>query len=165
MARNVRTRQTLLLIVLSPLLLVVLVLLVLALPFLLAYRFLLRLVFEVLVAAKGRRILFFYSRSPVWQDYVERNWLPRLADHAMVLNWSDRASWKGRWSFAVWVFRHWAPRDNFNPMAIVFPPFRPAKRVGCYYAFRDWKHGNQQALQDAEKQLFTYLSELRRSSA
>jgi len=108
MARNVRTRQTLLLIVLSPLLLVVLVLLVLALPFLLAYRFLLRLVFEVLVAAKGRRILFVYSRSPVWQDYVERNWLPRLADHAMVLNWSDRASWKGRWSFAVWVFRHWA---------------------------------------------------------
>jgi len=128
MARNVRTRQTLLLIVLSPLLLVVLVLLVLALPFLLAYRFLLRLVFEILAAAKGRRMLFVYSRSPVWQDYVERNWLPRLADHAMVLNWSDRASWKGRWSFAVWVFRHWAPRDNFNPMAIVFPPFRPAKR-------------------------------------
>ncbi len=96
---------------------------------------------------------------------MERNWLSRLADHAMVLNWSDRASWKGRWSFAVWVFRHWAPGDNFNPTAIIFPPFRPAKRVGCYYAFRDWKHGNQQALQDAEKQLFTYLSELRRSSA
>src|SRR3989442_15303134 len=106
MARNVRTRQTLLLIVLSPLLLVVLVLLVLALPFLLAYRFLLRLVFEILAAAKARRMLFVYSRRPVWQDYVERNWLPRLPDHAMVLNWSDRASGRGRRPFAVWVLSH-----------------------------------------------------------
>src|SRR5205809_6666294 len=102
MARNVRTRQTLLLIVLSPLLLVVLVLLVLALPFLLAYRFLLRLVFEVLVAAKGRRILFVYSRSPVWQDYVVCNWLPRLAGHAMVLNWSVWVFLDGRWSLWGW---------------------------------------------------------------
>jgi hypothetical protein len=135
------------------------------LPFFVAYRFLLRLAFEALVTAKGRRILLVYSRSPVWQEYIERNWLPVLADQAMVLNWSDRASWKGRRSFAAWVFRHWAPSDNFNPMAIVFPGFRPAKRIGFYYAFRDWKHGKEEPLRDAEKQLFAYVGEVLRPSA
>jgi hypothetical protein len=164
MARSNTIRETLLLIVLSPLLLILLLLLAAGLPFFVAYRFLLRLAFEALVAAKGRRILLVYSRSPVWQEYVEKNWLPRLADHAMVLNWSDRASWKGRRSFAVWVFRHWAPSEDFNPMAIVFPRFRPAKRIGFYYAFRDWKHGKEEVLKHAEKQLFAYVAEVQNLS-
>jgi hypothetical protein len=165
MARTTTTREVLLLIALSPLLFVLLLVLILGLPFFVIYRVLLRLAFEALVTAKGRRILFVYSRSPVWQEYVERNWLPLLADNAMVLNWSDRASWKGRWSFAVWVFRRWAPSENFNPMAIVFPRFRLARRVGFYYAFRDWKHGNEQALKDAEKELFAYIGEMQGPSA
>ena len=54
---------------------------------------------------------------------------------------------------------------NFNPMAIVFSGFRRPKCIGFYYAFRDWKHGNEKALKDAEKQLFAYLGEVRRQSA
>jgi len=125
------------------------------------YRVLLRLVVEVVIMAKGRRIILVYSRSPVWQEYVEDNWLPRLRDHAMVFNWSDRSSLTQRRSFAAWVFRHWAPRDNFNPMAIVFPRFRLAKRIGFYYAFRDWKHGKERALKEAESQLFAFVCEAR----
>jgi hypothetical protein len=155
----------LLLIVLSPLLFVLILLLILGLPFFVAYRFLLRVAFEILVQSKGRRILLVYSRSPVWEEYIEKNWLPLLADHAMVLNWSDRATWKGQRSFAVWVFRRWAPSENFNPMAIVFPRLRPARRIGFYLAFRDWKHGKEKALKDAERQLFAYLGELSRRSA
>jgi hypothetical protein len=167
MAGSFRIRETLLFIALSPLLFVIfLLLLVLWLPVFVAYRSLLRLAFEALVIAKGRRrILLVYSRSPVWQEYIERNWLPLLADHAMVLNWSDRATWKGRRSFAVWVFHHWAPSYNFNPMAIVLPGFRPAKCIGFYYAFRDWKHGKEETLRDAEKQLFVYLGEVQKPSA
>src|SRR5262245_61751603 len=130
MARKTTTLEKVLVVALLPLLLLLLLLLVLGLPFYCAYRFLLRLAFEVIATTKGRRILFVYSRSPVWQEYVETNWIPRLRDHAMVLNWSDRATWKSRSSFAVWVFRRWAPAENFNPMAIVFPPFRRARRVG-----------------------------------
>jgi hypothetical protein len=156
---------TLLFIAVSPLLIVLILLLLIGLPFYLAYRFLLRFALEVVVSANGRRILLVYSRSPVWQEYIETNWLPLLADHAMVLNWSDRESWKQRRSFAVWVFRHWAPPEDFNPMAIVFPRFRPAKRIGFFYAFRDWKHGKNEALRDAEKQLFVNLGEVRRRRA
>jgi hypothetical protein len=50
-------------------------------------------------------------------------------------------------------------------MAIVFHGFRPAKCIGFFYAFRDWKHGNEKNLKDAEKQLFAYLGEVRRPSA
>jgi hypothetical protein len=165
MARASKVAETLRVIALSPLLLVIFLLVVLWLPLYVAYRFFLRLAFEALVPAMGRRILLVYSRSPVWQEYIERNWLPVLADQAMVLNWSDRASWKRRLSFAAWVFRHWAPPDNFNPMAIVFPSFRPAKRIGFYYAFRDWKHSKEQPLKDAEKQLFAYVDGVQRPRA
>jgi hypothetical protein len=165
MARRTTIRETLLSIAVLPLLFALLLLLVIGLPFFVVYRVLLRLAVEVVVSANGRRILLVYSRSPVWQEYIERNWLPALADHAMVLNWSDRESWKQRPSFAVWVFRHWAPTKDFNPMVIVFPAFRPAKRVGFYYAFGDWKHGRDGALRDAEKQLFAHLGEVQRRSA
>jgi hypothetical protein len=165
MGRKTTTRQTLLLIALAPLLLALLLLLVLGLPFFVAYRFLLRIAFEILVATNGRRVLLVYSRSPVWEEYIEKNWLPLLAEHAMVLNWSDRATWKGKRSFAVWVFRRWAPSENFNPMAIVFPRLRPAKRIGFYFAFRDWKHGKEGTLKAAEKELFAYLGEVPRHSA
>jgi hypothetical protein len=80
----------------------------------------------------------------------------------MVLNWSDRATWKAGRSFAVWVFRHWAPSENFNPMAIVFPRFQRARRIGFYDAFRDWEHGKEAPLKDAERQLFSWLGQVRR---
>ena len=157
MRKKATTRETLVLIALSPLLFVLLLLLLLGLPFYLAYRFLLRISFEVLAVRNGRRILLVYSRSPVWESYVETNWLPRLRDHAMVLNWSDRATWNKESPFAARVFRHWVPPRDFNPMAIVFPRFGRVKRIGFYYAFRDWKHGKHAALERAENQLFACL--------
>ena len=164
MARKTTGPEKLLLAALSPLILVLLALLLLGLPFYWMYRLLLRLVLEVVVAVNGRRILLVYSRSPVWQEYVEGNWLPRLRDYAMVLNWSDRSTWKVRRSFPAWVFRHWAPSDNFNPMAIVFPRFRLARRIGFYYAFRDWKHGKDRSLKEAETQLFAFVGDAKRPS-
>ena len=40
----------------------------------------------------GRRVLFVYSNSPVWQEYIEQNVLPRLPETAVVLNWSNAGS-------------------------------------------------------------------------
>ncbi len=162
MHRKSTARTKLLLVVLSPLLFLLLLVLVAGAPFYWGYRFLLRLAFELTCGVRGRRILLVYSRSPVWQEYVERNWLPQLGDNAIVLNWSDRSTWKRRRSLAVWVFRHWAPPENFNPMAILFPRLGSVRRIGFYYAFRDWKHGKDLALREAEQQLFAFLGELRK---
>ncbi len=159
MARNTTLREKILLLALVPLLILTLLLVLVGLPFYWAYRLLLRLAVEVFWGARGRRILLVYSRSPVWQQYIEANWLPRLCDHSIVLNWSDRANWK-RGSFAVWVFRHWAPSRNFNPMTILFPRFRPSRTIGFYDAFRDWKHGKDHSLREAESRLFAFVDAL-----
>ncbi|MAG94786.1 MAG: hypothetical protein CMJ48_13745 [Planctomycetaceae bacterium] len=160
MAQASTLRQKLLLVALAPLVLAVLLLVVLLASCYYLYRFLLRLILEVRLLAGGRRILLVYSRSPVWQEHVESNWLPRLGEQAMILNWSDRAKWYKQWSLPVCVFHFWAPSTDFNPMAIVFPPFRRAKRISFYRAFRDCKHGNQQTLKAAEDELFAYVDRL-----
>lgn len=45
----------------------------------------------LLWCTQGRDILFVYSNSPVWHDYLEQRLLPLLGDRAVVLNWSDRS--------------------------------------------------------------------------
>jgi len=144
----------------SPLLLIGAVLLLLFLPFYWGYRVLVRIAVEVVWGARGRRVLLVYSQSPIWQEYVESKWLPILRDHAIVLDWSERSQWKARKSFATWVFGVWKPSDNFNPMVILIPRFAPIRRIGFYYAFRDWKHGKQAALQLAESELFAFVRRL-----
>ena len=165
MNRTAAIGEMVVLVLLSPLSLLLLILLLVGLPFYLFYRTLLRLLAEVLWVARGKRILPIYSRSPVWQDYIETTWLPRLKDHAIVLNWSDRSLWRRATPFAAWVFRHWAPAANFNPMAIVFHRFPRIRRIWFYDAFRDWRHGNEVALWTAEEQLFEYVGKLARPSA
>lgn len=40
---------------------------------------------------RGRDILFVYSDSPIWRDYIEQRVLPCLGERAIVLNWSQLA--------------------------------------------------------------------------
>ena len=51
---------------------------------------------------RGRRVIFVYSNSPVWREYVEERILPRLPANAAILNWSERSRWPF-WSVAVWI--------------------------------------------------------------
>ena len=87
-----------------------------------------------------RNILFVYSNSPTWKDYMEREILPHLQDRAVILNWSERKNWKN--SLAVLAFRYFGGQRNFNPMAVVFRPLRLAKTYRFYEAFKELKYGN-----------------------
>lgn len=140
-----------------PVVVVALMVALVALPFYGLYRLVLRCLVEVLWCARGRRILLIYSRSPVWQHYIESHWLPRLGDRAVILNWSDRAAWWRTAPFAALVFGHWAPYEDFNPMALVFRGFPRTRRIGFFYAFRDWKHGKDGTLKAAEAELFGFV--------
>jgi hypothetical protein len=151
-------RQWLLVPLLIPVLVVAGGIALLCLPFYLLYRASLRVLVQVLWVARGKRILLIYSHSPVWQSYVEANWLPRLAGQAIVLNWSDRSTWTRTRPFAAVVFRHWAPATNYNPMALLFGPFLRTRRIGFYEAFRDWKHGNEAKLRAAEAELLEFVA-------
>src|SRR5690349_7889596 len=90
--------------------------------------------------ARGKDVLFVYSESPIWRDYMVQEVLPLMDDRAVILNWSARKQWN-KWSLAVRAFHSYAGDRSFNPMVILFRPFRPTRVFRFWDAFKDWKHG------------------------
>jgi hypothetical protein len=107
---------------------------------------------------RGRYVLFVYSDSPIWHDYVEEHMLPRLGERAVVLNWSQRSRWRN--TLAVFVFRYFGGYRAFNPMAVVFRPYRLAQRFRFYEPFREFKHGNTDAVATMERKLYELVDEI-----
>lgn len=105
---------------------------------------------------RGRRVLFVYSNSPVWRDYIVQNILPRLPPSSVVLNWSERADWPS-WNLGVWLFWVYAGSREYNPIAIVVRPLRAPLRFRFWRAFRDFKHGQAESLHAVEKEFFEYI--------
>jgi hypothetical protein len=124
-----------------------------------AYKLWLRSRFWLRYGRKGKFILFVYSNSPNWKDYIEANILPRIDSHAVTLNWSERRKWKKEHPLEAKVFRRWAGREEFNPVAIVFQPVSRVKVIRFWQAFRDYKHGKEDRLKSAEVELFNAASE------
>ena len=101
---------------------------------------------------RGRDILFVYSDSPIWHDYIEEGILPYLGERAVVLNWSRRKRW--RMSVARLAFHHFGGYRQFNPLAVVFRPFRRSRTFRFWQPFRDFKHGHPEALHKMEREFF-----------
>lgn len=100
-------------------------------------------------------VLFVYSDSPTWKDYIEREILPHIQDRAVILNWSKRKTWKN--SLAVLAFRYFGGYRNFNPIGIVFRPFRLVKTYRFFKAFQEFKHGDHNKVHRLKEQLFEVL--------
>jgi len=100
-------------------------------------------------------LLFVYSDSPIWKDYIEREIIPFVKNRSIILNWSDRKNWKK--SLPALVFRYFGGDRNFNPIAIVFRPFQPAKTYRFYQAFKKFKHGNPTEVEELKNRLFRNL--------
>ena len=101
---------------------------------------------------RGRDILFVYSNSPIWHDYVEQHILPHLGERAVILNWLERKRW--RFSLAKMAFYHFGAYRQFNPLGVVFRPFRRSKVFRFWQPFRDYKHGHPEALHKMESDFF-----------
>ncbi len=106
---------------------------------------------------RSKRLLFVYSNSPIWQSYVETHILPVIHEQAIVLNWSQRKEWPLHRSLAVAVFRHFGGYTEFNPMAVVFKPFRVARVFRFFQPFQDYKHGKIDSLARLQDTFFRYL--------
>lgn len=104
---------------------------------------------------RGHNILFVYSDSPIWTNYIQEKILPHINRKAVILNWSERKQWKP--SLAVLAFKYFAGRQNFNPMAIVFRPFRLNKEFRFYKAFKEFKHGKTENLEKMRANLLQIL--------
>lgn len=97
-------------------------------------------------------VIFVYSDSPIWKDYIERDILPHIQNRALILNWSERRNWK--MSLAVLTFRYFGGYRNFNPIGMVFRPFRFVKTYRFFGAFKDFKHGNFEKVNELREALF-----------
>lgn len=157
--------QTLIRVLLSPLLLLAavswLVFRVVTYPFNSLFEWWLKYQFWRRHGRFGRFVLFVYSDSPNWKDYVEANILPRIAKHAVTLNWSRRREWARSSPFEAKIFRRWAGAEEFNPLAIIITPDGRVRAVRFRQAFRDFTHGRGQALREAEDSLFGEVEKFR----
>lgn len=104
----------------------------------------------------GKDTLLVYSQSPIWHDYMTTQILPLVKDRAIVLDWSERKKWR-KFSLPVLAFRLLGGYRNFNPLVIHFRPLRRAKLFRFWSAFKDWKHGNTDAVEQLRRELVFVL--------
>lgn len=109
----------------------------------------------LLWCSRGKDVLFVYSESPVWRDYLEAHVLPKIAERAIVLNWTERKQWGT--TLASLAFSHFGGSRQFNPLGVVFRPFRRARVFRFWLPFRDFKHGRSEPLTKIQMEFFDAL--------
>jgi hypothetical protein len=109
---------------------------------------------------RGKFILFVYSNSPIWKEYIESRILPKIEQRAIVLNWSERSRWAGQFSLAALTFQHYGGRRGFNPLAVVFRPFHRAKVFRFWQPFQDFKHGQSAAVYKMEAEFLDLVDSI-----
>ena len=105
---------------------------------------------------RGKDVLYISSDSSIWKEYMEAEIFPLVAERAVVLSWSDRSKWP-KWSFAVRVFRTFGGRRDFNPMVVLFRPFRRTRIFRFLPAFQERKHGNSASIEQLRRDLMQAL--------
>ena len=120
------------------------------------YKITLYLLVWVIWLPRGKDILFVYSDSPIWRDYMATEILPLVQDRAVVLNWSERKKWH-RWRLGVAVFHHFAGGREFNPLVMLFRPVRLARVFRFWSAFKDWKRGYREPVDRLRQDLLNAL--------
>jgi lysylphosphatidylglycerol synthetase-like protein (DUF2156 family) len=103
---------------------------------------------------RGKDILFVYSDSPVWHDYIEEHILPSIKTRSVILNWSNRRHWLRKWTLASLLFRNFAGQHEYNPLAIYFPLFWWHQTFRFRQPFKDSKHGKTETLRLVEDDFF-----------
>ena len=101
---------------------------------------------------KGKDTLVVYSNSPIWQEYMTEQVLPLVEDRAIVLNWSERSRWR-KWRMTQQVFYNFGGHQEFNPLVVLFRPFRRARLFRFWSAFKEWKHGHSESLEALKNDL------------
>lgn len=92
------------------------------------------------------------SNSPIWQAYIEQQWLPRMGAQAAVANWSERKKWDT--SLAVELLKFYVGfSKDYCPAVLVLRGLDYPIVFRYYRAFHDLKHGRPDALRRLERQM------------
>jgi hypothetical protein len=128
----------------------------------LAYRFGLKVRFWLRHGRKGKFILFVYSDSSNWKDYIETKMLPRIEAHSVILNWSKRREWESRMQFEMRLFNQWSGSGEFVPLGIVFPLTGKVRVFRLWQLSQNPKHGKDRVSKEAEQALFETVKQFAR---
>jgi hypothetical protein len=82
--------------------------------------------------------------------------LPLVRERAVVLNWSERQMWP-RLSFRAHVFHCFGKGREFNPLIVLFSPFRRARIFRFWLPFQDWKRGYPEPVKKLREELVSVL--------
>jgi len=108
---------------------------------------------------RGRDVLFVYSDSPQWHEYIEAEILPRIQHRAILLNWSERRTWKNNWTLAPMLFRHFGGYREFNPIGFQFRPLFPHNTYRFHEPLKKWRKKNDR--KDLDALLTRFLNDLK----
>ena len=112
--------------------------------------------FRAAYADSGKDVVVVYTDSPHWKEYIETRWLPRWAHRVIAL---DRSRpWRADQPEAR-LWRTVAGSVEHTPVVIVVPPHGEVQIVRFFLAFRDYKHGKDTRLREAEARLARILGE------
>jgi hypothetical protein len=129
-----------------------------AVPF--VYRFGLKVRFWLRHGRKGKTMLFIYSDSSKWKDYIETNILPRIEAHSIILNWSKRREWGSQMQLETKLFNQWAGPGEFVPVAILFSPIWKARTFRLWQPSENLKHGKVRVSKKVEQAFFETVKRL-----
>jgi hypothetical protein len=90
--------------------------------------------------------ILVYSNSPNWQEHIETEVLPTLARNVLIVNWSQRSTWRRSAPLPVKIFLHLKPQEHFNPLGIVLTARGSFELVQLHEAYLAKKHGKDQPL-------------------
>ena len=107
---------------------------------------------------RGKYFLFVSSQSPNWHDYMQSQILPLVTEHAFVLDYSERETWRN-WSLPVLLFRFFGGVHNFNPMVVRFYRFGLAHTIRFRRGFIEAKHGKPEELESLRVELVSVVKE------
>jgi hypothetical protein len=106
--------------------------------------------FRAAYAGSRKDVVVVYTDSPHWREYIETRWLPRWGDRAIAF---DRSKpWREDQPEAR-LWRAVAGSAEHTPLVIVVPPSGRVHIVRFFLAFRDYKHGKDRRLREAEARL------------
>jgi hypothetical protein len=106
--------------------------------------------------ATGKDVLVVYTDSSHWKEYIETRWLPRWGDRAIAF---DRSKPWREDQVEARLWRAVAGMAEHTPVVIVVPARGKVQIVRFWLAFRDFKHGKDKRLREAEARLATILGE------
>jgi len=98
----------------------------------------------------GKDLLIVYTDSPHWKEYIESRWVNQWRERTVTLNrsrpWSRKQPEAALWLGVAGIAEH-------TPLAVVVPRKGKFRVIRFFAAFRDFKHGKDARLRDAEVEL------------